>query len=168
MTTIGENIRRLRIEAGLTQTELAERLNIGPSKSRISEWESGKYEPRLETLPCIADALGVSMARLLGEAPPEAPPSPPPAAPGLRAFLELVPERQAVRILWAIGSNPIIATIAGPFVRAEVSRDGFEDLMAAVGDWPVRRVETETGPAGKPYLCVTLTREPEEKEREDT
>lgn len=166
MTTIGENIRRLRIEAGLTQEELARA--VGVVKQAIGNYERGDREPDLTTLPCIADALGVSMARLLGEAPPEAPPSPPPAAPSLRAFLELVPERQAVRILWAIGSNPIIATIAGPFVRAEVSRDGFEDLMAAVGDWPVRRVETETGPAGKPYLCVTLTREPEEKEREDT
>lgn len=167
MTTIGENIRRLRIEAGLTIQDVADKLGV--TYQNISQYERGLRNPKPDTLQRIADALGVSpWDLLLGEAPPEAPPSPPPSAPGLRAFLELVPERQAVRILWAIGSNPIIATIAGPFVRAEVSRDGFEDLMAAVGDWPVRRVETETGPAGKPYLCVTLTREPEEKEREDT
>ena len=46
--SIGEKITELRKEKELTQTELAERLQIG--QSTISEWEHGVYEPNANAI----------------------------------------------------------------------------------------------------------------------
>ena len=46
----------LRIERGLTQKELAERMNT--TQSVISRLESGSANPSLATLKRLADALG--------------------------------------------------------------------------------------------------------------
>lgn len=45
-----------RLEQGMTQTELAER--IGTKKSNISRLESGRYNPSLDFLIKVAEALG--------------------------------------------------------------------------------------------------------------
>ncbi len=50
-----EEIRRLRLKAGLTQKELAER--AGVSQSLIARIESGTVDPRLSTLKKILRAL---------------------------------------------------------------------------------------------------------------
>ena len=60
--TIGENIKRVRKEKGLTQKELAKKLNV--SEPMISQYES-KETLKLETLRKIAMALGVSTFDLL-------------------------------------------------------------------------------------------------------
>lgn len=57
MATIGEKIQEARIEAGLTQRELARRLGIKPPN--ISQYERGVKTPKFETILRIADALGV-------------------------------------------------------------------------------------------------------------
>lgn len=62
---IGEQIKKARKAAGLSQKQLGEALD-GRGISTISEWESGKRSPDVELLPIIADALGVSQAWLLG------------------------------------------------------------------------------------------------------
>ncbi len=54
---IGENIRRLREEAGLTQRELAKK--AGVSHSYISEVERGSTVPSVRLIEKIAKALGV-------------------------------------------------------------------------------------------------------------
>lgn len=56
---IGEEVRRLRLERGLSQQELAER--IGLSQSVIARLEAGGVEPRLSTLDRVAEALGVEL-----------------------------------------------------------------------------------------------------------
>ncbi|MER3408864.1 MAG: hypothetical protein C4306_01900 [Thermoleophilia bacterium] len=58
---LGARIRRLRLAAGLTQTELA---GGRFSKEYISQIERGKTRPRAETLAWIADRLGVDAALL--------------------------------------------------------------------------------------------------------
>ena len=55
--SIGETIRKTRIEKGLTQKEVAER--CGMADSAIRKYESGKVCPKIETLKRIAEALGV-------------------------------------------------------------------------------------------------------------
>lgn len=57
--TTGENIRKLRKKMGLTQKELAERMQT--SESLISQYEKGIKKPRIETSIRIANALGVSV-----------------------------------------------------------------------------------------------------------
>jgi DNA-binding XRE family transcriptional regulator len=52
---LGEQVLSRRLELGLSQTELAERL--GTSRSRIYSIENGEANPRLDTLQRLADAL---------------------------------------------------------------------------------------------------------------
>lgn len=60
-TVLGENIRRLRSGAGMTQIELT-RLSGATSVAMI---ESGHISsPRLDTLKAIASALGVTLSDL--------------------------------------------------------------------------------------------------------
>ena len=52
--SLGKRIRRWRIRAGLTQSQLAERLNT--TQSVVSRWESGHDQPRINTLRAILRA----------------------------------------------------------------------------------------------------------------
>lgn len=54
--SFGPVLRRLRFEKGLSQEELAERMDMA-SHSHISRLESGRKQPTLEMLFRIADAL---------------------------------------------------------------------------------------------------------------
>ncbi len=56
--SIGDRIRHARKEAGLNQTELAER--VGVSQPAVANWESGVHDPRRVMLAKIADVLRVS------------------------------------------------------------------------------------------------------------
>ncbi len=60
---IGEAVRRLREERGLTVTELAGR--AGMQRPNLSRLESGKHEPSLHTLERVADALEVPVVDLV-------------------------------------------------------------------------------------------------------
>ena len=62
---ISENLKRLRKEKGLTQVELAEKLNL--SQSTIASWENGKRRPDLDFLPVIADFFGVTVGEIYGQ-----------------------------------------------------------------------------------------------------
>lgn len=61
----GERIKKVRLEKGITQTELAQKLGI-PYQS-IGQWERGIRNPKRETLQKIADALDVELWELLGD-----------------------------------------------------------------------------------------------------
>lgn len=61
---IGERLRAARKEMGLTQTELAERLGI--SFVGVSQWESGKRNPKKETLVRLAAILDVPVSYFFG------------------------------------------------------------------------------------------------------
>jgi transcriptional regulator with XRE-family HTH domain len=62
MTTLGERIRGLRAERGLQQRQLADKANLTPSM--VSQIESGRLTPSLNTLRRLADALSVSIPSL--------------------------------------------------------------------------------------------------------
>jgi transcriptional regulator with XRE-family HTH domain len=60
---IGENLKRERVRALLTQQELAERAGVGyPTISRI---ENDHAEPHFRTIRKLAKALGVDPADLV-------------------------------------------------------------------------------------------------------
>lgn len=62
--TVGENIKRLRKERGLTQKNLGELCGI--AEPNIRKYENGKQNPKLETIEKIATALGVTAFDLMG------------------------------------------------------------------------------------------------------
>lgn len=59
----GAAIKRLREEKGMTQTELAEKLNV--SNKAISKWETAKGYPDISLIEPLAETLGVSVMELL-------------------------------------------------------------------------------------------------------
>jgi len=62
----GATIKGLREKQGLTQSQLAERLNV--SDKAVSKWETGAGYPDITLLEPIAAALRVSVAELLAGA----------------------------------------------------------------------------------------------------
>lgn len=62
---LGENIKTLRKNKGLTQEEFAIRLNV--VRQTISKWEKGLSVPDAETLQKIAYILEADVRQLLGE-----------------------------------------------------------------------------------------------------
>lgn len=62
--TIGENIKKIRNQKGVTQEKLAD--SIGVTPQAISRWESGAGYPAIEYLPDIAGFFGISVDELLG------------------------------------------------------------------------------------------------------
>lgn len=59
-----ENIKLIRKDRGLTQEELAIRVNV--VRQTVSKWEKGLSVPDAEMLQKIADVLEVSVSQLLG------------------------------------------------------------------------------------------------------
>lgn len=62
-TSIGNNIRRLRKKAGLTQEALAQKLYV--TRQTVSLWELGKVRPDVETLQKVADCFQVELLAVL-------------------------------------------------------------------------------------------------------
>ncbi len=61
---LGENIKRLRRNKGLTQEELAARLNV--VRQTVSKWEKETSVPDAVMLQKIAEALDTDVTQLLG------------------------------------------------------------------------------------------------------
>lgn len=64
MLSVGKNIKRLRLEKGLTQDEVA--VHLGVSFQSVSKWEREDGYPDIEMLPAIANYFGISADELLG------------------------------------------------------------------------------------------------------
>ena len=59
-----KRLKELRIEKGLTQNALAEKLNV--TQQTYSDYETGKTNPNVETLIMLADILECSIDYLVG------------------------------------------------------------------------------------------------------
>ena len=59
------SFKRARLIAGLTQTEVAEK--VGVSIVSVHKWENGETFPRVKRLQSVADALHTTVAELLEE-----------------------------------------------------------------------------------------------------
>lgn len=72
--TVAQNISELRTAHGITQIELAERLNY--SDKAVSKWERGESLPDVAVLTEIADIFGVSLDYLVKSEHEQPPPEP--------------------------------------------------------------------------------------------
>lgn len=66
MSYFSNKLYQLRKDSGMTQAQLAARLEI--SQSSVAMYESGDREPSFEMLECIADLFNINMRDLVGGA----------------------------------------------------------------------------------------------------
>ena len=66
---IGEKIKAVRLQKGVSQTALAK--TLGVSTAMICQYEVGKRKPKVETLSKIAGALGVDLKVFYDDLPKE-------------------------------------------------------------------------------------------------
>lgn len=64
MKELSKNIKQLRMDCGMTQEELAGRLNV--TRQAVSNWENGKSEPDINMIHEIARVCNGNVAVLLG------------------------------------------------------------------------------------------------------
>lgn len=62
---LGENLKKLRTEKGMSQEYMAQQLNV--VRQTVSKWENGLSEPDAGSLMKLAELLGVSVSVLLDE-----------------------------------------------------------------------------------------------------
>jgi transcriptional regulator with XRE-family HTH domain len=65
---LGENVKRFRVAAGLSQDELAQRMGV--DQGYVSSLEAGRRNPTVLTIWHAAVALHTTPSRLLEEVPP--------------------------------------------------------------------------------------------------
>ena len=63
MNKVNTTIKRLRLEKNINQEQLAEQLHV--TRQAVSNWETGKTQPDIETLTSIAEYFGVSLEYLI-------------------------------------------------------------------------------------------------------
>ena len=63
MNNIGKNIKRLRESANMTQESMAEQLNV--TRQAISNWETGKTQPDIDTLHKISALFGTDINEVI-------------------------------------------------------------------------------------------------------
>lgn len=61
--SIGNNIKQLRVNRGITQEQLARQLHV--SGQAVSKWENEMALPDISCLPILADFFGVSIDELM-------------------------------------------------------------------------------------------------------
>lgn len=63
MEAVAPYLKTVRLAAGLTQTEAADRVGISPKT--VERWEAGKHEPPASELAVYVRAIGGEVERLL-------------------------------------------------------------------------------------------------------
>ena len=101
---LSEKILALRTQLGLSQGELAEKLEV--SRQSVSKWETAQSVPELDKLIRLADLFGVSVDELVREGEP---PRPEAETGGAEPKLVYV-ERKGLRPAQILG---IVLTVVG-------------------------------------------------------
>ena len=61
---IGKRIKAARLAKGLTQVQLADKLNV--TQKYLSRWETGERVPALESIKILCEVLEISADYLIG------------------------------------------------------------------------------------------------------
>lgn len=112
-TIIGENLVQLRRKAGLTQTQLAEKL--GYTDKAVSKWECGDAVPDVWVLSRVAEEFGVTVDHLLRR-----------HTPHTEEVARRMPPRRAVITVLSALLVWLIATVA--FVSLSIMAPQLHDM----------------------------------------
>lgn len=63
--SLAQNIKKLRLNMGLTQGELAEKINV--TRSTVTQWETGWTQPRMGAIERMASVFNVSVSDIVSE-----------------------------------------------------------------------------------------------------
>ena len=61
---VKDNIKKARLDVGLTQIEVAEKLGV--AQAQYARWENGGRNPKDETVKKLAEIFGVTFDKLQG------------------------------------------------------------------------------------------------------
>lgn len=67
--TLGEKIKTARLAKKLTQKQLAEMINA--KHNSVSDWESDRYKPDMDTIELLCGALDLTPTYIMGSKPDE-------------------------------------------------------------------------------------------------
>ena len=129
---VGANIGRLRRERGLTQAELAERINY--SDKAVSKWERSESLPDVLTLLNLAEQLGTDLNTLTGCIPEQAPvpesPAEPEAVPAtpVKAAVEKIKNRYHADKTVIQKLSSILVWVVALFLHLLLDAFGVEHL----------------------------------------
>lgn len=143
METLGDRIRRRRLELGLTQKQLGEAVNR--SVQLISDWEANRRRPSIDVMPRLAAVLQMSLQELF-----DADPLPPGAYPASEdvVMLPVVSQVKAGLPKWT--EEDVLGVRA---IEAERVRGGTYFWMRVEGDSMV-------GAGIPPGSCVLVRKQP--------
>ena len=96
--TLAEKILSLRTQRGMSQDDLAEKLEV--SRQSVSKWETAQSTPDLDKIIRLADLFGVSVDELVRDG--EAPQPPEPSQPQV-VYVEREGKRESLTAVQIIG-----------------------------------------------------------------
>ena len=143
--TLGEKLQSLRAEVGLSQEDLAERLDV--SRQAVSKWELDKTVPDVKYIVALSDLFGVTTDYLLREdasAPKEQPTEQPLTGPLPSEPASVRPWHAAPTACRVLEIGNVLAVsllvLYLPMYLFNVARPGLWPLTLAVITLPVMAV----------------------------
>lgn len=121
--SVGENIKQLRKNKSLTQTQFAQ--IFGVTNGAIAMWETDKRQPDGETLARLADFFGVTVDYILGREASNRPP-------------------RSRRGKWIPVYGEIAAGIPIEAIEDIIDYEEIPDEMAATGDYIALRIKGDS------------------------
>lgn len=110
--TLAEKILSLRTERGMSQDDLAEKLEV--SRQSVSKWETAQSTPDLDKIIKLADLFGVSVDQLVREGERPQPPEPsPPQTVYVERRQELSPLQKLGVVMEASGAALAVIGLMG-------------------------------------------------------
>lgn len=138
--TLAEKILELRTAQGLSQGDLAERLEV--SRQSVSKWETGQSVPDLDKIIRLADLFGVSVDQLVREEvhpQPAAESQPDPQIFCVEKPSGLTPTQIAGAVLMALGGVAVILGLVFNVVLVALGLVlfilGFPPLLSQKHPW---------------------------------
>ena len=123
MADFSKNLKQLRLERGMSQNQLAEKMNV--TRKTISSWERGNSYPDIGSLTHLAEALEVGVQELL-------------CTPGRRSFGKgalnaLTPKFWVLSmlfyaLLWYYGTHYIAVPILSHFMDVRFEKYYFASV----------------------------------------
>lgn len=101
--TLGQRIHELRTAAGLSQEQLAERLDV--SRQAVSKWELDTSSPDLDRLVLLGHLFGVSLDQLVSGTLPEGAAS---EEPDIRQLAAETRRHRQMMVLAVVGSLAVM------------------------------------------------------------